>query len=122
MRKDVECTFGILKGRFRILKTGIRLQKIEAVDKIWLTCCALHNLLLESDGLDENWESGVPSDWAGELGEHSPEDVRLHVPLPAAIEQLNLSDEALEAQLGRDSDSSGMGIGSDVIRDSLADE
>jgi hypothetical protein len=23
MRKDVECVFGILKGRFRILKTGI---------------------------------------------------------------------------------------------------
>jgi hypothetical protein len=26
MRKDVECTFGILKGRFRILKSGICLQ------------------------------------------------------------------------------------------------
>ncbi len=25
IRKDVECTFGILTGRFRILKTGIRL-------------------------------------------------------------------------------------------------
>ena len=45
MRKDVECTFGILKGRWRILKTGIRLHGIEAADKIWLTCCALHNWL-----------------------------------------------------------------------------
>ena len=27
LRKDVECTFGILKGRFRILKCGIRMQK-----------------------------------------------------------------------------------------------
>ena len=26
MRKDVECTFGILKGRWRILKTGVRLR------------------------------------------------------------------------------------------------
>ncbi|KAL3777685.1 hypothetical protein ACHAWO_007849 [Cyclotella atomus] len=24
MRKDVECTFGIMKGRWRILKTGVR--------------------------------------------------------------------------------------------------
>ena len=39
MRKDVECTFGIMKGRFRILKTGIRLDGINAVDDIWMTCC-----------------------------------------------------------------------------------
>jgi Plant transposon protein len=25
-RKDAECVFGILKGRFRVLKTGIRLD------------------------------------------------------------------------------------------------
>ena len=27
LRKDVECTFGILKNRWRILKTGIRMHK-----------------------------------------------------------------------------------------------
>jgi DDE superfamily endonuclease len=47
-RKDVECVFGILKGRFRILKTGIRLDGPEAADNVWLTCCASHNLLLAS--------------------------------------------------------------------------
>ena len=36
MRKDVECTFGILKGRWRILKTGIRLNGVECADKILL--------------------------------------------------------------------------------------
>ena len=50
MRKDVECTFGILKGGWCILKSGIRLQGVESVDKIWLSCCALHNWLLEIDG------------------------------------------------------------------------
>ena len=34
MRKDVECTFGILKGRFRVLKTGIPLHGIEVCDKV----------------------------------------------------------------------------------------
>jgi hypothetical protein len=52
-RKDAECVFGILKGRFRVLKTGIRLDGPKAADSIWLTCCALHNWLLESDGLDD---------------------------------------------------------------------
>ncbi len=46
-RKDVECTFGILKGRFRVLKTGIRLQSMASVVRVWKTCCALHNMLLE---------------------------------------------------------------------------
>jgi hypothetical protein len=51
MRKDVECTFRILKGRFRILKAGIRVKGVDAADKIWMTCCAIHNMLLEVDGL-----------------------------------------------------------------------
>ena len=33
MQKDIECTFGILKGRWRILKSGIHLQGVDAVDK-----------------------------------------------------------------------------------------
>ena len=33
MRIDVEYTFGILKGRFRILKSGIRLAGIKSADK-----------------------------------------------------------------------------------------
>jgi hypothetical protein len=62
-RKDSECVFGILKGRWRILKTGIRLEGAQAADRVWLTCCALHNMPLKLDGLDERWDAGVPSDW-----------------------------------------------------------
>jgi hypothetical protein len=64
MRKDVECTFGILKGRWRILKSGVYLKSAVGIDPVWFTCCALHNWLLEVDGLDEQWESGVASDWS----------------------------------------------------------
>jgi hypothetical protein len=63
LRKDVECTFGILKGRWRVLKTGIRLFGTVVPDKVFLTCCALHNCLLEIDGLDQKWEDGVDCDW-----------------------------------------------------------
>jgi Plant transposon protein len=74
MRKDVECTFGILKGRFRILKTGIRLKSFQVVDDIWFTCCALHNYLLEADGPRKQWTKGIPSDYETHLGEHDNYD------------------------------------------------
>jgi len=86
-RKDVECAFGILKGRFRVLQTGIRVEGAVACDRIWLTCCALHNMLLEVDGLDAQWEEGVPSDRQGELGNNNAEECRRHAPY--SIQRLN---------------------------------
>jgi hypothetical protein len=105
VRKDVECTFGILKGRFRLLKTGVRVHGVEATDKIWLTCCALHNFLLKADGLNTQWDDGVPSDLEGDLGLHSELDAANHVPF--AIRRLLQTDE-LEGY-----DTSGMGPGHD---------
>jgi hypothetical protein len=58
MRKDVKCTFGILKGPWQILKAGICLAGVENADKIFLTCCALHNWLLDVEGLFAPWEGG----------------------------------------------------------------
>jgi hypothetical protein len=104
IRKDVECTFGILKGRWRILKAGIRLHGTKAADKIWLTCCALHNWLLDIDGLDETWGS----EWEGELGQHCSQDVQKYL----GAEQLRRISGHLEA---RNYDSSGMGRGNDAI-------
>ena len=57
MRKDVECTFGILKIRFCILRHETRVKSIERCDDIWKTCCALHNMLFFIDSLHENWEN-----------------------------------------------------------------
>ncbi len=68
---DVKCTFRILKGRWRILKCGVRVHGVDKVDIIWLTCCALHNWLLEIDGLSNVWtgeqvaDSNAESDWLG---------------------------------------------------------
>jgi hypothetical protein len=95
LRKDVECTFGILKGRFRILKAGIRLHGVETADKIWLTCCALHNWLLEVDGLDQPWD--------GSLGQFDSEDCDL----PSALGRLTSPAQA------RTYDTSGNGRGDD---------
>ena len=44
--KYVECTFGIHKSRFFILRYGNRIRIIERCDQTWKTCYALHNMLL----------------------------------------------------------------------------
>ena len=82
LRKDVECTFGILKGRWRILKTGIRCHNTEVSDNVWMTCCALHNILLDVDGLSHKWTEGVRSAYEDEDGQFQDEEV------PAAIRRL----------------------------------
>ena len=46
VRKDVECTFGILKKRWKILEYGIRFDSIEVVERIFTVCCILHNMML----------------------------------------------------------------------------
>ena len=91
MRKDVECAFGILKGRWRVLKTGIRLDGPEAADRVWLTCCALHNYLLE--GNEE--QSG---EWMGAIGQNDVADMRRHAPF--ALQRL--SNEGLKDFGGRE--------------------
>jgi hypothetical protein len=58
VRKDVECTFGILKRRFRTLKVPMQYWAKEDVDNIMFTCCVLHNILLEHDA----WEWTVQDD------------------------------------------------------------
>lgn len=75
IRKDVECFFGILKGRFRILKLGILFQDKVDIDNMIFTCCTLHNMLHAFDGLNE-LESTV--NWGGKAGLHDPWD---HAPL-----------------------------------------
>ena len=55
----MECTFGILKKRWNMLSKGIQATNIITADKVWRTCCALHNYLLDIDGLDEMWQDNV---------------------------------------------------------------
>eukprot|EP00981_Chlorochromonas_danica_P002900 scaffold591_cov174-Ochromonas_danica.AAC.1 len=52
MRKDVECTFRMLKNRFNILKYPLRYHKQEMIWNIFRTCCVLHNILLDFNGKD----------------------------------------------------------------------
>ena len=61
IRKDIECTFGILIDIFPVLIYRVRLQSIQKCDQLYVMCCALHNRLLFIDGLDKGWKDGVES-------------------------------------------------------------
>ena len=47
VRKDVECTFGIIKKRWRILNNGFYQRDMVICDKIFVTCCCLNNFMLD---------------------------------------------------------------------------
>jgi hypothetical protein len=63
VRKDIECTFGVLKARFRCLKLPMFWHGAEGkakCDNVFFVCCMLHNMLLQHDKLMD-WEADI--DW-----------------------------------------------------------
>jgi hypothetical protein len=62
VRKDVECTFGIMKKRFSLLKYGYRFNKKSQCDNVFKVCCILHNMLLHEDHLDDKWDNDDEND------------------------------------------------------------
>lgn len=48
IRKDVECTFGILKKRWRILDYGIHYTDMAYCEQIFVVCAMLHNMMVDS--------------------------------------------------------------------------
>ena len=56
IRKDVECAFGILKMRFRILLNRVEYHDPSFVDLIFRCCAILHNMLVHWDGI--NYRAG----------------------------------------------------------------
>jgi hypothetical protein len=100
--------FGILKGRWGILKAGVRIHGVDGVDDVWLTCCALHNWLLDINGLNGEWKNGMPmSDWEGPMGDMDFEGLDDGVAHTIARLSKNLNP--------RNYDSSGMGPGNDLV-------
>ena len=67
MRKDVKCTFGILKGRWLFLRLVFGCMALRELIRCGLRAAYW---LLEIDGLLNELCGGVPvSDWDGQLGE-----------------------------------------------------
>jgi len=48
VRKDAECTFGILKARFRVLFGRQYRHNATDVEHVFKVCCILHNVLMRA--------------------------------------------------------------------------
>lgn len=65
VRRVVECAFGILVGKWRVLKSEIQCDP-KNVDTIVKCACLLHNVVIDKEG-----NSGVANFMAGEIQENS---------------------------------------------------
>ena len=48
VRKDSECTFGVLKARFRVLTSRMYRRKAADVGNLFKVCCCLHNMIMRA--------------------------------------------------------------------------
>ena len=53
LRKDVECSFGIMKKRFRNIKNRSRYHDKETLETIFYCCAIMHNMNHHYDRYDE---------------------------------------------------------------------
>ena len=56
--RGVVYQFNMFSKRFLFLKNPIRIHHPEEIDRLFVTCCVLHNIILEYDGYD-NWEEAM---------------------------------------------------------------
>lgn len=57
VRKDIECVFGILRVRWRILRSPMLYHKRAMVDNAFIAACILHNMLVDlKDDLYTNYD------------------------------------------------------------------
>jgi hypothetical protein len=54
-RKDVECTFGIIKARWRWLRSPILFKSMDLIGDAMRTACIFHNVLLTWDHLETDY-------------------------------------------------------------------
>lgn len=60
VRKDVECCFGILKKRWKIIKHALRYRHVRYCDRIFVTCCILHNMMVDRVDYPGNYNQDNP--------------------------------------------------------------
>ncbi|XP_071695528.1 uncharacterized protein [Rutidosis leptorrhynchoides] len=71
-RKDVERAFGVLQGRFHILRLAVRTMSVNKMRRVMDCCIILYNVILEDQGYAL---SDSKEDFTTELMENRPERI-----------------------------------------------
>jgi DDE superfamily endonuclease len=72
-RQCVECAFGRLKSRFRILTIPVKYKKVEHRVMQVAACCILHNFVeMHGEHYDERWEDQIDPKYKEDLDEPDP--------------------------------------------------
>jgi len=87
LRKNVECAFGIIKIRFRVLRSTILRRDTNAVEDMFKVCACLHNMLIDErlarraqlapDQLERDWRRADAEELA-HFARRMPEEI-VHV-------------------------------------------
>ena len=65
--KDVECVFGIIKKRWKVLDYDIRFGDINVVEEAFVVCCMLHNnMLSEMESKESDTQVGCGEPFPGD--------------------------------------------------------
>ena len=65
----MECTFGVLKKRFKALKNALLIESKEDINTLFFAACVFHNMLHAHDGRYERWGEDGSVDEADEIDE-----------------------------------------------------
>lgn len=99
VRKDVECTFGILKARFLFLKSFVAYHSADTLTNAMRTACVLHNMLLSWDaGANLDWENLDPDAWDADLAQEIVVPTLALIPATRAGTGLSIIPHTLDAQ------------------------
>jgi hypothetical protein len=106
VRKDVECVFGRVKGRFRTLKIPSRFQDKEKIVNQFKACAVLHNILHDHDFgsvWDMDW-TGVDGNW------DEDEQLELRKRMQAQIDRHAIRVDTTVTLIDSSFDESGVGV------------
>ena len=100
-RKDVERAFGVLQGRFNIVKSPSRLWYVKNIADIMYTCIILHNMIIADEGpMAANF---YDEDEAGSSTARSPPRRGVHTTVNERIERRHtMRDTRAHTELQKD--------------------